>query len=97
MGKNIEVYIDDIVAKNKVESDHINDLRDIFGILRRHRLCLNAAKCYFGVSFGKFLGYMVTHYGIEVDPDQIRSINDLQPPQNSKEVQKLTGMTVALN
>ena len=58
---------------------------------------LNAAKCSFGEGSSKFLGYMVTHHGIEVDPNQIRAINDLQPPQNPKEFQKLIGMTVALN
>ena len=96
LGKNTEVYIDDMVVKSKVESEHINDLTDIFETLRRHKLHLNAAKCSFGVGFGKFLGYLVTHRGIEVDPNQIRAINDLQPPRNPKEVQKLTGMTVTL-
>ena len=67
--KNIEVYIDDMVVKSKVESEHINDLRAIFKILRRHKLRLNAAKCSFGMGSDKFLGYMVTHHGIEVDPD----------------------------
>ena len=46
---------------------------------------------------GKFLGYMVTHRGIEVRPDQIRAIHNLQPPRNPKEVQKLTGIIAALN
>ena len=55
------------------------------------------AKCSFGVGSGKFLGYMVTLHGIEVDLNQIKAINNLQPPRNPKEVQKLTGMTVALN
>jgi len=86
-----------MVVKRKVESEHINDLGDIFEILRKHKLRLNATKYSFGVGLGKFLGYMVTHYGIEVDPDQIRAINNLQPPRNPKEVQKLTGMNVALN
>ena len=95
--KNIEVYINDMVVKSKVESEHINDLRAIFEILRRHKLRLNATKCSFGMGSGKFLGYVVTHHGIEVDPNQIRAIHDLQPPQNPKEVQKLIGMTAALN
>ena len=60
-------------------------------------MCLNATKCSFGVGSGKFLGYMVTYRGIEVDLNQIRVINDLQPPRNPKEVQKLTRMIVALN
>ena len=97
LGKNIKVYIDDMVVKNKVESKHVNDLRNIFEILRKHKLCLNASKCSFGVSSGKFLDYMVTHLGIKVNPNQIKEINNLQPPCNPKEVQKLIGMTTALN
>ena len=97
LGKNIEVYIDNMVVKSKMESKHINDLRNIFEILRRHKLHLNVAKCSFGVGSGKFLGYMVTHHGIKIDPDQIRAICNLQPPRNPKKVQKLTRMTATLN
>ena len=69
LGKNVEVYIDDMVMKSKVVSEHLADLSNIFEILRRHKLRLNASKCSFGVGLGKFLGYMVTHRGIEVNPD----------------------------
>ena len=97
LGKNIEIYIDDMVVKSKLESEHISDLENIFEILRKHKLHLNASKCSFGVRSGKFLGYMVTHCGIEVNHDQIKAINSLQSPLNLKEVQRLIGMTVALN
>ena len=97
MGKNIEVYIDDMVVKNKIVSKHIGDLTNIFKILRGHKLHLNVSKCSFGVGSGKFLGYMVTHRGIEVNPDQVKTINNLKPSRNPKEVQKLTGMTTVLN
>ena len=97
LGKNIEACINDMVVKSKVASKHVRDLGDIFEILKRHKLRLNASKCSFGVGLGKFLGYMVTHRGIEVSPDQIRAVNSLQPPRNPKEVQKLTGMIAALN
>ena len=97
LDKNIVVYIDDMVVKSKVVSEHVGDLEIIFEILRKHKLRLNATKCSFGVGSGKFWGYMVTHRGIEVNPDQVRAINNLQPPRNPKEVQKLTGMTAALN
>ena len=97
MGKNIEVYIDDMVVKSKLVSEHVRDLGDIFEILRRHRLRLNASKCSFEVGLGKFLGYMVTHRGIDVSPDQIRAIHSMQPPRNPKEVQKLTDMIATLN
>ena len=66
-----------MVVKSKVESEHINDLGNIFEILRKHKLRLNASKCSFGVGSGKFLGYMVTYRGIEVNPDQIKAINNL--------------------
>ena len=72
-------------------------LRSIFETLREHKLRLNASKCSFGVGSGKFLGYIVTHRRIEVNPNHVKAINNLQPPWNPKEVQKLTGMTVALN
>ena len=97
LGKNIEVYIDNMVVKSKLESEHVNDLGSIFDILRRHKLWLNASKCSFYVGSRKFLGYMVTHRRIELNPNQIKAINSLQPPRNPKEVQKLTGMTIALN
>ena len=84
--KNIEIYIDDMVVKNKVVSEHLEDLGTIFEILRKYKLRLNAFKCSFDVRSGKFLGYMVTHRGIKVNPDQIKAINNLQSPQNPKEV-----------
>ena len=86
LGKNVEVYIDNMVVKSKLVSVHLADLTNIFEILRRHKLRLNASKCSFGVGSGKFLGHMVTHRGIEVNPNQIKAINSLQPPQNPKEV-----------
>ena len=97
LGKNIEIYMDDMVVKSKLEYEHINDLGNIFEILRRHKLQLNASKYSFGVRSGKFLGYMVTRRGIKVNPSQIKAINNLQPPRNLKEVQKLTEMTTTLN
>ena len=67
LGKSIEVYIDDMVIKSKVMSEHVGDLGNIFEILRKHKLRLNDFKCFFGVGSGKFLGYMVTHWGIMVN------------------------------
>ena len=75
----------------------MGDLGTIFEILRKYKLRLNASKCSFGVGLGKFLGYMVTHRGIEVKPNQIKAINNLQSSRNPKEVQKLTEMAAALN
>ena len=77
LGKNIEVYIDDMVVKSKVVTEHLNDLGGVFEILRRHKLRLNASKCSFGVNSGKILAYMIMYRGIKVNLDQIKAINDL--------------------
>ena len=86
-----------MVVKSKVVSEYVGDLGNIFEILRKHKLRLNASNCSFGVGSGKFLGYMVTHREIKVNPDQVKAINSLQPPRNPKEVQKITGMAATLN
>ena len=72
LGKNIEVYINDMVVKSKVVSKHVGNLGNIFEIQRKHELRLNASKYSFGMGSGKFIGYMVTYRGIKVSPDQIR-------------------------
>ena len=93
----MEAYIDDMVIKSKHVEEHLAYLGEVFSMLREYRLRLNASKCSFGVRSGKFLGYMITHRGIKVNPDQIKAINSLHPPRNPKEVQKLTEMAAALN
>ena len=93
----MKMYIDDMVVKSKQESQHIKDLQGTFEVLRQHKLRLNAEKCVFGVGAGKFLSYLITNRGIEINPDQINVVRCLNPPSNPKEVQKLTGMLAALN
>ena len=78
--QSVEAYIDDMVVKSKQTLEHQNDLGNVFSVLREHKLRLNASKCSFCVNLGKFLGYMITHQGIEVNLDQIKAINDLHPP-----------------
>ena len=74
LSKNIEVYIDDMVVKRKVLSEHVGDLRNIFEILRKHKLRLNASKCSFSVRSGRFLGYMVSHHGLRLILIRIRQL-----------------------
>ena len=97
LGRNVEAYIDDLVVKSKLAADHIADLTEVFGLLKKHKLRLNAEKCAFGVGTGKFLGYLVTRRGIEVDPHQVKAIEQLEIPRSVKEVQRLTGMAAAMN
>ncbi|XP_013674251.1 uncharacterized protein LOC106378704 [Brassica napus] len=93
----MEVYIDDMLVKSLEAEDHISHLEQAFSTLRKYNMKLNSAKCSFGVSSGKFLGYIVTHRGIEANLDQIRAIHSIPSPRNVKEVQKLTGRMAALS
>lgn len=86
IGHTMEVYIENIVMKSKEEQGHVGNLSDIFEILRRHKLRLNTDKCAFRVGVDKFLRYMITHRGIEVNPNQISAIECLKSPSSLKEV-----------
>ena len=97
LGQTIEVYIDDMLVKSKESADHLRDLGSTFAILRKYGLKINASKCAFGVSSGKFLGYLVTHKGIEANPEQVQAVQNVQMPRTVKDIQKLTGMLAALN
>ncbi|XP_070017180.1 uncharacterized protein [Nicotiana sylvestris] len=83
--KEIEVYVDDVIVKSKKLSDHVKDLRKFFQRLRRYNLKLNPAKCAFGVSSGKLLGFVVSRRSIELDPSKIKAIQELLPPKNKTE------------
>ena len=72
-------------------------MHETFDILRRYNIKLNLSKCAFGVSSGKFLGFMVSQRGIEVNPNKIQVILDMESPKNVKEVQSLTGRVANLN
>ena len=91
IGQNVEVYVDDILVKSQDEKIHLDDLQETFDTLTQYNMRLNPDKCAFRVSSGKFLGFMVSHRGIEVNPDKIQEILDMKPPQNVKEVQSLIG------
>ena len=93
----MEVYVDDIMVKGKQRSDHIRNLAEAFNILRRYKMKLNPTKCTFGVSSGRFLGYLVTQRGIEAHPKQIQAIIEMKSPTTLKEIQSLTGRAAALN
>ena len=97
IGRNMEVYVDDMLVKSIKDGEHIKDLQEAFATLRKHQMKLNPTKCAFGVASGKFLGFMVTQRGIEANPEKIRAILDMKHPSSKKEVQKLTGRVAALS
>ena len=86
IGQNVEVYVDDMLVKSLDEGKHLDDLQETYNTLKRYDMKLNPSKCTFGVASGKFLGFMVSHRGIEVNPKKIKAILDMKPLQNIKEV-----------
>ncbi|XP_027158174.1 uncharacterized protein LOC113780841 [Coffea eugenioides] len=82
IGRNVEAYVDDILVKSLTTSAFLSDVREVFGVLRDSKMKLNPKKCVFGVTSGKFLGYLVSHRGIEANPDKVTAIQDMSPPRN---------------
>ncbi|XP_073041966.1 uncharacterized protein [Primulina eburnea] len=97
IGRNVEEYVDDILIKTREGSHFIDDLAETFTTLKQYGIKLNPRKCVFGVKSGKFLGFLVTDRGIEVNPEKIKAIMDMPSPQSARDVQKLTGRIVALS
>ncbi len=91
LGIVVEVYIDDVVVKSDGFDSHLADLRLAFQRMRRYRLKMNPLKCAFGVSAGKFLGFIIHEQGIEIDPKKVESIKKLKEPTCKRDVQKLLG------
>ena len=89
--------MDDMLVKSLDEERHLEDLQETFKAFRRYKMKLNPSKCAFGVSLGKFLGFMVSQRGIEANPNKIQAILNMEPPKNIKEVQSLTDRVAALN
>ena len=97
IGRNVQVYVDDMLVKSRREEDHLEDLKETFDTLHSYNMKLNLGKCAFGVTAGKFIGFMVSQRGIEANLDKIRAIMEMAPPRNVKEVQSLNGKIAALN
>jgi hypothetical protein len=96
-GKHVEAYVDDMVIKTENSENFIEDLQLVFNSLWRYRWKLNLEKCVFGVPAGKLLGFIVSHRGIEDNPEKIEAIMRMEAPRSQKKVQRLTGCMAALS
>src|SRR3954464_2136921 len=97
IGRNIEVYIDDVIVKTRDSSTLVDDLRETFNNLERYQIKLNPKKCFFGVPGGQVLGYLISARGIEANPEKIKAVLDMDPPSNLKHIQQLAGRVAALS
>ena len=97
LGRNVHAYVDDIAVMSKKANDLISDLEETFKNLRRFKMMLNPEKCVFGVPARKLLGFIVSHRGIEVNPEKIKAILNITKPANLKDIQRLTSCVAAVS
>nr|GEX13876.1 reverse transcriptase domain-containing protein [Tanacetum cinerariifolium] len=97
MGRNIEVYVDDLVVKSHIETVMGRDIEETFQTLRKINMKLNPKKCSFGLVEGVFLGYVITPEGIKPCLDKTTAVLQFPSPQTIKEVQSLNGKLASLN
>jgi hypothetical protein len=91
LGSILEIYIDDVIVKSDSMDNHLADLCLALERMHRYGLKMNPLKFAFGVSAGKFLGFIIHENGIEIDPIKIESINKVQPPHCKNDMQKFLG------
>lgn len=96
LGRNIEIYVDDMVIKSKNEGKLISDISETFDTLRKANMKLNPKKCTFGMETGQFLGYMISNEGIQANPEKVHAIINMVSPRTLREVQALNGKLAAL-
>ncbi|XP_073317298.1 uncharacterized protein [Primulina huaijiensis] len=97
VGQECRVYVDDIFGKSKEVSDFIFDLDETFATLMEYGIKLKPAKCIFGVKSGKFLGFVVTDRGIEVNQEKVKSVLNMPSPLSLLQLQKLAGRIASLS
>jgi hypothetical protein len=97
IGRNIQVYIDDVVITTRKEESLISDLAETFDNLNRYKLKLNPTKCSFGISAGQLLGFLVSARGIEANLEKIQAILTMGKPTKLHDVQKLARRVAALS
>jgi hypothetical protein len=84
IGRNIQAYVDDLIVKSGERDNHISDLVETFANMRRAGLKLNPEKCVFGVTKGKILGCLISAKRIEVTPDKIKTIREMEEPKRRR-------------
>jgi hypothetical protein len=97
LNTNVEAYMEDVVVKTRNSNALIADLEETFASLREYQWKLNSNKCVFGVPSGKLLSFIISHRGIEANPENISAITKMKAPTCIKDMQKLIGSMAALN
>jgi hypothetical protein len=91
ISKIIQIYLDDLTVYSKNQQDHFDHLKKVFLHCRKFGMSLNPSKSIFGVTQGKLLGHIVSDSGINIDPERVTAILNLQAPTSKKEIQSFMG------
>ena len=86
IGRNVEVYVDDMLVKSNDEANHLDDLKETLSTLCKYNMKLNPIKGVFAIVSGNFLGFMVSQRGIEANLDKVKAIIEIKSPKTVKEV-----------
>nr|GEX49620.1 reverse transcriptase domain-containing protein [Tanacetum cinerariifolium] len=97
IGRNLEVYVGDLVIKSRTEDEIVRDIEETFKTLKKINMKLNPKKCTFRVEEGTFLGYKVSIRGLKVCPDKVDVVLSLPSPKCLKDIQKLNGKLTSLS
>ena len=87
IGRNVQVYVDDMVVTSQQREQHVAELEDLFSLIAKYKLKLNPEKCVFGVEAGKFLGFLLTERGIKANREKCAAIIEMRSLISVKEVQ----------
>ncbi|GFW16704.1 retrovirus-related Pol polyprotein from transposon 297 [Trichonephila clavipes] len=92
LGRFVMVYMDDVIIKSPSFHEHIDDLNQVFTLMRDAGLTLNKDKCHFARDKLKYLSLIISKEGIEIDKNKVKAITEMKPPKNNKEASKFLGM-----
>ena len=91
MHEEVEDYVEDMIPRSGTADEHLANVHQLFGRLRKYQLKLNPTKCTFGVKSGKLLGFIVSQKGIEIDPEKVKAILEMPQPRTEKQVRRVFG------
>ncbi|GKB85565.1 reverse transcriptase domain-containing protein [Tanacetum coccineum] len=97
IGRNMEIYVEDLVIKSHTETELLRDIEETFHRLQKINMKLTPQKYTFGATEGMFLGYMISPEGIKPCLDKTEAVLQLPSPRTIKEVQSLNGKLASLN
>ena len=97
IGQSMKVYVDDMLVKSPTIEQHIEDLANTFASIWLYNMRLNPEKCTFKIEANKFLSFIVSQRGIEVNPKKIKVILEMPLPKSIKDIQRLIGRIATLN